>query len=106
VARRIDSLDVARGAAMLFVCLSHFSGNYLATSISGAASSTLTRSAWAAETVSMIASPTFVAVSALVVGYLYRVHPAGMPALRRKLIDRGLFLLLVMLTYRVVQVNI
>jgi uncharacterized membrane protein len=95
VARRIDSLDVARGAAMLFVCLSHFTGNYLATPVSGGASSTLSRSVWVATTVSMIASPTFVAVSALVVGYLYRVHPAGMPELRRKLIDRGLFLLLI-----------
>ena len=95
MARRIDSLDVARGAAMLFVCLSHFSGNYLATSANGGASSALSRSAWVATTVSMIASPTFVAVSALVVGYLYRAHPAGMPELRLKLIDRGLFLLLV-----------
>lgn len=95
MARRIESLDVARGAAMLFVCLSHFSASYLATSVAGAVSSTLSRSAWVAETVSMIASPTFVGVSALVVGYLHRVHPAGMPALRRKLIDRGLFLLLV-----------
>lgn len=95
MARRLDSLDVARGTAMLFVCLSHFSGNYLATSVNEAASSALTRSVWVAETVSMVASPTFVAVSALVVGYLYRAYPAGMPALRRKLIDRGLFLLLI-----------
>jgi hypothetical protein len=80
---------------MLFVCLSHFSGNYLASSLDGGVSSTLRRSVWVATTVSMIASPTFVAVSALVVGYLYRVHPAGMSELRRKLIDRGLFLLLV-----------
>ena len=95
MARRIDSLDVARGAAMLFVCLSHFSANYLATAVASGASSALRRSAWAAGLVSMIASPTFVTVSALVVGYLYHLHPAGMPALRRKLIDRGLFLLLV-----------
>jgi len=80
---------------MLFVCLSHFSVNYLATSLDGGVSATLRRSAWVATTVSMIASPTFVAVSALVVGYLYRVHPAGMLELRRKLVDRGLFLLLV-----------
>ena len=95
MARRIDSLDVARGAAMLFVCLSHFSGNYLASSVNAASSSTLSRSVWVATTMSMIASPTFVAVSALVVGYLYRLHPAAMPELRRKLIDRGLFLLLI-----------
>jgi len=79
---------------MLFVCLSHFSGNYLTKSLDAGVSSTLRRSAWVATTVSMIASPTFVAVSALVVGYLYRMHPAGIRALRRKLIDRGLFLLL------------
>lgn len=95
MASRIDSLDVARGAAMLFVCLSHFSGNYLASSVNGGASSTLSRSVWLATTVSMIASPTFVALSGVVVGYLYRVRPGGMLELRRKLIDRGLFLLLI-----------
>lgn len=95
MARRIDSLDLARGAAMLFVCLSHFSANYLVSEAKGGADAMMSGSAWMATTFSMIASPTFVAVSALVVGYLYRVHPAGMPELARKLIDRGLFLLLI-----------
>jgi hypothetical protein len=48
-----------------------------------------------AGTISMIASPTFIAVSGIVVAYLCRTNPDGMSALRRKLIDRGLFLLLV-----------
>ncbi|HXQ76602.1 MAG TPA: hypothetical protein VN797_00255, partial [Gemmatimonadaceae bacterium] len=77
MARRIDSLDLARGAAMLFVCLSHFSANYLVSAAKGGADAMMSGSAWMATTFSMIASPTFVAVSALVVGYLYRVHPAG-----------------------------
>src|SRR5262249_1592055 len=45
--------------------------------------------------ISMIASPSFIVVSGVVVGYLHRANPSGMPSLRRKLIDRGLFLLLI-----------
>lgn len=80
---------------MLFVCLSHFASVYLAPWGNSGTSPFLRWSGWSAVLVSMIASPTFVAVSGIVVGYLYRVDPAGMPSLRRKLIDRGLFLLLI-----------
>ena len=95
MARRVDSLDVARGTAMLFVCLSHFAASYLSAAINPSVSPALQRSGEIAGTISMIASPTFIAVSGIVVAYLYRCSPDGMPALRRKLIDRGLFLLLV-----------
>lgn len=95
MARRVDSLDVARGTAMLFVCLSHFAGAFLAPEKNPALSPAVRWCGAMAGTISMIASPSFVGVSGIVVAYLCRVNPAGMPSLRRKLIDRGLFLLLV-----------
>ena len=73
---------------MLFVCLSHFSGTYLfQTGAEGIGASL--------AVVGMIASPTFVAVSGLVAGFLAVTNPRMFPHLRRKLIDRGVFLLLV-----------
>ena len=80
---------------MLFVCLSHFASTFLAPWDNPLLSPGVQWSGAMAVTISMIASPTFVSVSGIVVGYLYRCNPNGMPALRRKLIDRGLFLLLV-----------
>ena len=80
---------------MLFVCLSHFTGAFLAPWENASLSPVLRWWGRVAVTISMIASPSFVAVSGIVIGYLYRCNPAGMPALRRKLIDRGLFLLLI-----------
>jgi predicted acyltransferase len=95
VATRVDSLDVARGTAMLFVCLSHFAATFLAPWGNPSLSSALQWSGAMAGTISMIATPSFVSVSGIVVGYLYRCNPAMMPGLRRKLLDRGLFLLLI-----------
>ena len=95
MARRVDSLDVARGTAMSFVCLSHFAAAYLSTAMNPSLSPAMQRAGAIAGTISMIASPTFIAVSGIVVAYLYRTNPGGMSALRLKLIDRGLFLLLV-----------
>ena len=80
---------------MLFVCLSHFASTFLAPWDNPSLSPGVQWSGAMAVTISMIASPTFVSVSGIVVGYLYRSNPNGMSALRRKLIDRGLFLLLV-----------
>jgi uncharacterized membrane protein len=84
---RISSIDVARGATMFFVCLSHFSGAYL----------------WphglkAGEflgTVSMIASPSFVLISGMMFGFLGAIDSANVSHLRIRLLDRGIFLLLV-----------
>jgi hypothetical protein len=80
---------------MLFVCLSHFASNALTPARIASISPVLKSSGQLAGVVSMIASPSFIIVSAIVVGYLCRIEPTGMSALRRKLIDRGLFLLLV-----------
>ena len=80
---------------MSFVCLSHFATSYLSAAMNPSLSPAMQRSGAIAGTISMIASPTFIAVSGIVVAYLRRTNPDGMPALRRKLIDRALFLLLV-----------
>jgi hypothetical protein len=72
---------------MLFVCLSHFTGDYLLRTGP-------TQLAEYLAVVSMIASPTFVIVSGMVVGFVARTNPNGFAKLRVKLVDRGLFLLL------------
>jgi uncharacterized membrane protein len=85
---RVGSIDAARGAAMLFVCLSHFSGTYLYQTGAEDVGAIL-------AVTGMIASPTFVAVSGLVAGFLAVTNPVSFPHVRRKLIDRGVFLLVV-----------
>lgn len=73
---------------MLFVCLSHFAGTYLyQTGAIGIAANL--------AVVGMIASPTFVTVSGLVAGFLSVTNVRDFPHLRRKLIDRGVFLIIV-----------
>lgn len=73
---------------MLFVCLSHFTAGYLWKTGGHNLAVYLT-------TMSMVASPTFVTVSGMVVGFLAATNPLGFAELRLKLVDRGLFLLLV-----------
>jgi uncharacterized membrane protein len=85
--QRFASIDAARGAAMLFVCLSHFTGAYLLRTAP-------TEFADYLSAVSMVASPTFVIVSGMVVGFLAATNPNGFAELRVKLVDRGIFLLL------------
>ena len=84
---RIREIDVARGAAMFFVCLSHFSGAYLW--LHGIEAAELL------ATMSMIASPSFVLISGMTLGVLGTRNPEDLPHLRIRLLDRGLFLLLV-----------
>lgn len=93
--KRVESLDVARGTAMLFVCLSHFVAVYLAPWNNASLSPLLSWYGQTAIEISMIATPIFVGVSGMLVAYLYCTRPFGMNALRRKLIDRGLFLIIV-----------
>lgn len=73
---------------MLFVCLSHFAGTYLFQTGAEDVGAQL-------AVVGMIASPTFVAVSGLVAGFLSVTDPRGYTHVRRKLLDRGVFLLLI-----------
>ena len=83
---RIGSIDAVRGTAMLFVCLSHFTSVYLLNTAGGEVANYLTL-------VSKLASPTFVLVSGMVVGFLVTTRPSEFHDLRIKLVDRGLFLL-------------
>ena len=86
--KRIGSIDAVRGTAMIFVCLAHFTGIYLWSAGARGLASYL-------GTVGMIASPTFVAVSGMMVGFFAATNPAAFRELRFKLLDRGVFLLLV-----------
>jgi len=88
VSSRVASIDAARGAAMVFVCLSHFSNAYFFGAGEGAEGMYLV-------VIGMIASPTFVTVSGLVAGFLATTRSESFDQLRLKLIDRGLFLLIV-----------
>lgn len=86
-ADRIQAFDVARGSAMLLVFLSHFSLRYLKVA-SGLR--------WHAAQgwVTLGATPAFVLVSGMMLGLL-RTARADFTRMRDKLIDRGLFLLIV-----------
>jgi len=85
---REASIDAARGAAMVFVCLSHFAGYF--TFVSGASEVGVYLTL-----VGMLASPTFVTVSGIVAGFMFVARSRSFPHFRRKLVDRGVFLLLV-----------
>lgn len=84
---RVASIDAARGSAMLFVCLAHFTNSYFFQN----------GQEWIGDklvAIGMLASPTFVIVSGLVAGFLAVTRSSTFPDFRRKLVDRGLFLLL------------
>jgi uncharacterized membrane protein len=85
---RLASIDAVRGAAMVFVCLSHFAGYYHFVSRAEDVGVYL-------YAVGMIASPTFVTVSGMVAGFMFSARSRSFPHFRRKLLDRGVFLLLV-----------
>ncbi|HYU53814.1 MAG TPA: heparan-alpha-glucosaminide N-acetyltransferase domain-containing protein [Gemmatimonadaceae bacterium] len=85
---RIGSIDAVRGAAMLIVCLAHFSGVYLWQTGARDLVNYL-------AIVGRIASPTFVTVSGMVAGFLAVTNPRDFGELRIKLLDRGVFLLVV-----------
>ncbi len=72
---------------MFFVLLDHFGQTFFTEG-----DSPLAR--WMAE-VGMVATPTFVAISGMLIGFLHRSRGADFQRMRVKLVDRGLFLLLV-----------
>jgi len=85
---RVASIDAARGSAMLFVCLAHFTNSYFFLNGWKDIGSKLVA-------IVMLASPTFVTFSGLVAVFLAVTRRSSFVHLRRKLIDRGLFLLLI-----------
>ena len=83
---RSEDLDAARGAAMVFVCLSHFTSAFFPSmELPGPQQ-------WLAI-VTMVASPTFVMLSGVLLGWRYRTAPERFPRFRSHLLDRALFLL-------------
>jgi len=89
-ANRLAGLDAARGMAMLLVCLSHFGHLYLGLLGLEEAEEGMSR-------LTLAATPAFVLVSGLVLGFLHstRREEKAFRELRRRLLDRALFLLTV-----------
>lgn len=71
---------------MVFVCLSHFAAAYFTPL--GASR----EAAWLTA-IAMVASPTFVMISGVLLGWRHRVAPARFDLFRDHLLDRALFLL-------------
>jgi hypothetical protein len=71
---------------MLFVFLSHFGGAYFPTQ---------DHRGWALADLGMVASPTFMLISGMLIALLYRTQSREFASLRLKLVDRGLFLLVI-----------
>ena len=83
---RIQAFDVTRGGAMLLVFLSHFSLRYLRVVVPHVHA--------IQHWLTQMATPAFVLVSGMMLGLL-RMARSDFSRMREKLIDRGLFLLLV-----------
>jgi hypothetical protein len=86
VTRRSLFIDATRGMAMGMVCLSHFGISYFGF---GANS----RDKDLTALIALPATPTFVILSGLLLGFLSIRNRATFPELSLKLMDRGLFLL-------------
>jgi len=83
------AIDASRGVAMVFVCLSHFATGYFA-SIGHPERQDLT------DRISMLASPAFMLISGSMLGLLSATRSTERFArVRDKLMDRGLFLIIV-----------
>lgn len=87
-ASRVAGLDAARGFAMVLVFASHFADAYLGPAGAHRAHEVVARGTFPA-------SPMFMLVSGLLLGFLFAGHRDGFDRLRRKLVDRALFLLTV-----------
>jgi uncharacterized membrane protein len=85
---RLAALDAVRGTAMLLVFVSHFLDEFRLADLSQSSqvSDYLTL-------VTRVATPTFVLVSGIILGYLYRAKGNQFPHLRIHLIDKAFFLL-------------
>jgi uncharacterized membrane protein len=84
---RHQFIDAARGIAMLFVLLSHFSFSYFPNQTDW--TPTVLRM------IGMVSSPTFMIINGLLIGFLCRTRRDQFEHLRTAFIDRGLLLLTV-----------
>jgi uncharacterized membrane protein len=85
-AQRIRGVDAARGAAMLFACLAHFGEGFFTPRHD-------VSSMFRLDYIGMVASPTFMLLSGAMLGLLSSQSGDKFPAIRDKLIDRGLWML-------------
>jgi uncharacterized membrane protein len=86
---RLHELDAGRGAAMLLVCASHFLAVYMYVS------SGTPDHVWIVEALIMLcrcATPTFIFVSGVMLGFQADVKGSQFTVFRLKLLDRALFL--------------
>jgi uncharacterized membrane protein len=83
--RRLEFIDATRAVALSFVFISHFAYGYFGAG-KGAIHEALTA-------LGMVASPSFVLVSGILLGFLYQSSPTKFVELRTRFIDRGIFLL-------------
>ena len=88
--QRLIALDAARGIAMLLVCVSHFLDVYLLRDISS-------DRAFVENIILVcrVATPTFILISGVLLGYQIEARGAQFAAFRTHLLDRALFLLTV-----------
>ncbi len=85
---RLQFLDAARGATMFFVLLAHFGQLFFRLPQHADWRIALTH-------IGMVATPTFLILSGLLLGVLYQTNRTGFAGTQAKLIDRGLFLVLI-----------
>ena len=83
---RLQPLDALRGSAMLFVFLSHFANGYFGTIGEHRIEQWVT-------SVAYVASPTFVLVAGMLLGWMYQARAATFDRFARYLRDRAVFLL-------------
>jgi uncharacterized membrane protein len=83
---RLTTIDATRGAAMFFVCLSHFADMVLMSPSTRLYAEQLVR-------IGMIASPLFIIVSGTILGFLSASRGQEFRAVRYRMIDRSLLLL-------------
>src|SRR5688500_6240422 len=85
---RLRFLDAARGVTMFFVFLSHFALLYFSAPEQQVWRNGMIR-------VGMIATPTFLILSGMVLGVQYHAARGAFARIQARFIDRGLFLLVV-----------
>jgi uncharacterized membrane protein len=85
---RLRFLDASRGVTMLFTFLSHFGWLYFTEPEQQGWRISLVR-------IGMIATPSFVILSGMVLGVQYHTARAAFARMQARFLDRGLFLLLV-----------
>ena len=83
---RIRAIDSGRGVAMLFVFLAHFNEYYLG-------SNGKSNQLYFLEKFTKLASPTFIIISGITLGFLFSINKLNFGQTKRKLVDRGLFLI-------------